>query len=248
MEEKVSIIVPVYNAEKYIAETIKSVMAQDYQNWELILVENGSTDASLDCIKSFDDPRIRVLSAGGNIGAARARNMGMQAAEGVYVGYLDADDIWEPDKLSAQVSFMQNRNAAFSFTGYEFADENGNGTGKIVKVPEQISYRQALGNTTIFTSTVLFDTRCIEKERLEMPVIESEDTALWFRILREGEIAHGLNRNLVRYRRPNNSLSSNKIVALRRIWNLYRKAERLNVVVSAFYFVQWAVRAVLRRV
>ena len=100
----------------------------------------------------------------------------------------------------------------------------------------------------IFTSTVMFDTKKITKERLQMPVIESEDTALWFKLLREGETAYGLNRNLVRYRRPDNSLSSNKIVAMKRIWNLYRKAEKLNVLVSAWYFMQWAVRAVLRRV
>ncbi len=248
MEEKVSIIVPVYNAEKYIEETIRCVLAQTYQNWELILVENGSTDSSLACIKRFEDERIRVVCAGGNIGAAKARNLGMQEATGVYAGYLDADDLWEPDKLALQLAFMKEQKAAFSFTGYEFADENGKGLGKIVKVPGTITYRQALGNTTIFTSTVLFDTRMIPKERLVMPVMESEDTALWFKLLREGETAFGLDRNLVRYRRPSRSLSSNKIVAMKRIWNLYRKAEGLNVFCSAWYFVQWAVRAVLRRV
>lgn len=248
MEEKVSIIVPVYNAEKYIDETIRSVMEQDYQNWELLLVENGSTDNSLARIRAYDDPRIRVIEAESNVGAAGARNLGMKEAEGVYAGYLDADDLWEPDKLSSQIAFMKENEASFSFTGYEFADETGKGLGKIVRVPQSITYKQALGNTTIFTSTVLFDLRKIAKERLEMPVIESEDTALWFRILREGETAYGLDRNLVKYRRPSRSLSSNKLVALKRIWNLYRKAEHLNIFVSMFYFVQWAFRAVLRRV
>lgn len=247
MEEKVSIIVPVYNAEKYIAETIRSVLKQDYSNWELLLVENGSTDNSLSCMQAFEDQRIRVICAGENVGAARARNLGMKEATGTYVGYLDADDIWMPDKLSAQIAFMKEKRSAFSFTGYEFADEAGTGLGKVVKVPSEISYKQALGNTTIFTSTVLFDTRLIDKSKLEMPVIESEDTALWFRLLREEGTAHGLNRNLVLYRRTDNSLSSNKVVALRRIWNLYRKAEKLNVFQSSYYFVQWAVRAVLRR-
>jgi len=248
MEEKVSIIVPVYNAQNYITETIESVLAQDYHNWELILVENGSTDDSLKYIQAFHDERIRVISAGDNIGAARARNMGMSEATGVYACFLDADDLWDADKLSSQIAFMKEKQAAFCFTGYEFADANGERLGKIGRVPECITYRQARGNPPIFTSTVMFDTKKIAKERLQMPVIESEDTALWFKLLREGETAYGLNRNLVRYRRPDNSLSSNKIVAMKRIWNLYRKAEKLNVLVSAWYFMQWAVRAVLRRV
>lgn len=248
MEEKVSIIIPVYNAQNYIVETIESVQNQDYLNWELILVENGSTDDTLKCIQSIRDERIRVICAGENIGAARARNLGMRESAGVYACYLDADDLWDANKLSAQVAFMKEKQASFSFTGYEFSDAKGQRLGKIVKVPETISYRRALGNTTIFTSTVMFDTRKIARERLEMPVIESEDTALWFKLLREGEIAYGLNMNLVRYRRPEHSLSSNKFVAMKRIWNLYRKAENLNVFVSAWYFVNWAFRAVLRRV
>lgn len=248
MQEKVSIIVPVYNAENYIQQTIDSVLAQDYENWELLLVENGSTDRSVQVIKQYDDPRIRLIVMDGNVGAANARNEGMSQAEGVYVGYVDADDLWRPDKLSVQLAYMQKNNAGFCFTGYEFGDENAVGTGKIVKVPETLTYKQALSNTTIFTSTVMFDTRLIAKDKLYMPNVKSEDSALWFRILREGNIAYGLNENMVIYRRPANSLSSNKIEALRRIWNLYRKQEKLNLFYSMYLFVGWAFRAVKRRV
>lgn len=247
MQEKVSIIIPVHNAENYIEQTIQSVLAQDYDNWELLLVENGSTDDSVTKMKTFTDPRIHIIIADTK-GAAKARNRGMEAATGEYVGYLDADDLWREDKLSLQLRFMKEKEAAFSFTGYEFADENGIGTGKIVKVPETLTYKQALSNTTIFTSTVLFDTRKIPKDKLFMPDVKSEDTALWFRVLREGNTAYGLNENLVTYRRPLNSLSSNKIEALRRIWNLYRKQEKLNIFYSMYLFVGWAIRAVRRRV
>lgn len=247
MQEKVSIIVPVYNAANYIENTIQSVLDQDYENWELILVENGSTDDSVARIQAFKDERIRLIIMDGNAGAANARNEGMRQATGTYVGYIDADDLWRPDKLSRQVAFMQKKNAAFAFTGYEFGDENANPTGKIVRVPETLSYKQALNNTTIFTSTVMFDVRCIEKDKLYMPNVKSEDTALWFRILREGVVAYGLNENLVIYRRPANSLSSNKLEALRRIWNLYRKQEKLNIFYSMYLFVGWAIRAVKRR-
>lgn len=248
MQEKVSIIVPVYNAANYIEQTIQSVLAQDYENWELLLVENGSTDDSVAKIQSFKDARIHLIVMEGNAGAANARNEGMRRAEGTYVCYIDADDLWRPDKLSKQIAFMEANQVTFAFTGYEFGDENAVGTGKVVRVPATLNYRQALSNTTIFTSTVMFDTRRIEKDKLYMPNVKSEDSALWFRILREGVIACGLDENLVTYRRPANSLSSNKVEAMRRIWNLYRKQEKLNIFYSMYLFTGWAFRAVKRRV
>lgn len=248
MQEKVSIIIPVYNAANYIEQTIKSVLSQDYECWELLLIENGSTDDSIEIIKQFQDSRIRLIVMEGNAGAAKARNEGMRQATGTYVGYLDADDLWHENKLSKQLIFMKEKDAAFAFTGYEFGDENAVGTGKVVKVPKTLSYKQALSNTTIFTSTVLFDTRKISKDKLYMPNVKSEDSALWFRILREGYVAYGLDENLVTYRRPGKSLSSNKIEAMKRIWNLYRKQEKLNVFYSAYLFMGWAFRAVRRRV
>ncbi len=250
MEKKVSIIVPVYNAEKYILETVACVKAQTYADWELLLVEDGSSDTTRQALfrmqEESPDERVRVILQE-NSGAAKARNRGISQALGRYIAFLDADDIWEKDKLEKQLAFMEEKQAAFSFTGYEFADESGKGTGKVVRVPDTICYKQALKNTTIFTSTVMFDTEKIAKEKLEMPCIKSEDTALWFQVLREGILAYGLDENLVRYRRPPVSLSSNKLEALRRIWNLYRKAEGLNVPYSMYNFCFWAVNAVKRR-
>ena len=248
MQDKVSIIVPVYNAQNYIEQTINSVLNQDYENWELLLVENGSVDDSVELIRQFEDPRIKLIVMEGNVGAANARNEGMKQADGRYVSYLDADDLWQKNKLSLQINFMKEKEAAFSFTGYEFGDENAVGTGRVVRGPEKLVYKQALSNTTIFTSTVMFDTHKITKDRLYMPNVKSEDSALWFRILREGVTAYGLDENLVIYRRPGKSLSSNKIEAVRRIWNLYRKQEKLNFFYSAYLFVGWAFRAVKRRV
>lgn len=248
----VSIVTPVYNVEKFIEETMDSVRAQSFEDWELLLVEDGSKDQTvsviLDYLERTGDGRIRMVRMEQNGGAARARNRGVLEARGRYVAYLDADDLWEPEKLEKQIRFMEERDAAFSFTGYEFADENGKGLGKIVKVPETIDYKEALKNTTIFTSTVMFDLEKLSKDELEMPMIKSEDTALWWSILRKGTIAHGLNENLVRYRRAGKSLSSNKLEAVRRIWNLYRKAEGMSIPASAYHFCFWAVRAVKRRI
>lgn len=252
MKELVSIIVPVYNVKKYIAATIKSVQAQTYSHWELLLIEDGSTDGTKEFVEQYlkenPDERIRFEVISENIGAAAARNYGMDISKGRFVAYLDSDDLWMPDKLEKQVAFMLAKQAAFSFTGYEFADSAGTGTGKIVKVPETLNYKQALQNTTIFTSTVMFDTTRIPREKLHMPQVKSEDTALWWRVLREGNLAYGLNENMVLYRRIGNSLSSNKIEALRRIWNLYRKEEKLSIPFSVYNFGLWAWRAVKRRV
>lgn len=248
----VSIIVPVYNAEKYICETVECVRKQTYENWELLLVEDCSKDSTVAVLQEYlekvKDARVRLIRQEKNNGAARSRNRGLKEACGRYIAYLDADDLWVPEKLEKELAFMEGKQAAFAFTGYEFADENGKGLGKVVRVPETLTYKEALKNTTIFTTTVMFDTEKIDKNFLEMPIIKSEDTALWWKVLRSGYVAYGLDENLVKYRRAGKSLSSNKLEALRRIWNLYRKAEGMSIPSSAYHFCFWAVNAVLRRV
>lgn len=253
MTDLVSIIVPVYNAEKFILQTILSVEAQTYKNWELLLVADSCTDNTVQVITDYvarsGSEKIRLLLQEKNGGAAAARNRGLSEAKGRFIAYLDADDLWVPKKLERTLEFLEEKDAGFVFTGYEFADESGVGLGKVVRVPETISYAQALKNTTIFTSTVIFDTEKIGKDKLNMPAIKSEDTALWWRVLREEKcLAYGLDENLVKYRRSGGTLSSNKAEAVRRIWNLYRKAEGLSVVSSLWNCMFWAVRAVRRRV
>lgn len=249
MNSKVSVIVPVYNVEDYIAATVKSVLDQSFEDIELILVDDSSTDNSTGVINTFlPDDRIKLLKNTGKKGAAGARNTGVASAAGRYIAFLDSDDLWDKEKLRKQTEFMRRKNAAFSFTGYEFANENGEGLGKVVRVPAEITYSEALKNTTIFTSTVMFDMEKLGKDDILMPCVKSEDTATWWRILRSGIKAYGLDENLTLYRRIGSSLSSNKIEALRRIWNLYRNVEHLSFTYSAYCFCAWAVRAVARRV
>lgn len=244
----VSIIVPLYNAEKFIWETVQSVINQTYKDFELLLVDDCSTDRSLAAAEAINDSRVRVIRQEQNAGAYAARNRGLSEAKGRYIAFLDADDKWEPTKLEDTLKFMEEKDAGFVFTSYEFADEKCVGTGKVVRVPETITYKQALSNTTIFTSTVLIDREKVADELIKMPNIKSEDTATWWQILRAGHTGYGLDKNLVKYRRSAGTLSSNKIEALRRIWNLYRKAAGLSVVSSAAHFVVWAFKAVARRI
>lgn len=248
----ISIIVPVYNAAAYLTETIENVTRQTYRDWELLLVNDCSKDQSETVIRQYlekhPDPRIHLINLPENGGAAKARNRGLMAAKGRYIAFLDADDIWAPEKLEKELAFLKEKNAGFVFTAYEFGDANGVGTGKVVQVPEILAYKQALSRTIIFTTTVLLDTEKISKDLIQMPIIKSEDTATWWQILKAGYVAYGLNETLAVYRRPAKSLSSNKLEAIRRIWHLYREIGELSVVSSAWYLIQWAVRATLRRV
>lgn len=247
----ISIVVPVYNAAKYIEQTISMVQKQTYTDWELILVEDCSKDASREVlqklVKELEDSRIHVIYKEKNEGAASARNTGLMAATGEYLAFLDADDIWKETKLEKELAFLEEKKAAFVFTSYEFGDEQGIGTGKFVHVPEKLSYKQALSRTVIFTSTTLFDLKKLDKSLLTMPEVPSEDSATWWQILRAGYTAYGYPEVTTIYRRPPKSLSSNKGKAIQRIWFLYRKVEKLPLLTSVVCFVGWAFRATLRR-
>ena len=173
--DMVSIVVPVYNAERFLPETIGLVQKQTYRDWELILVDDCSSDNGAAIVRQYakDDTRIRLIQQEVNAGAARSRNLGISQANGRYLCFLDADDIWTSQKLEKELAYMKEKKAAFVFTGYEFADAKGEGLGKIVHVPETISYEQALKNTTIFTSTVMIDRDKIADTDIYMPQIAS---------------------------------------------------------------------------
>lgn len=250
MDNLISIVMPVYNAAAYLEKTIGSVLEQTYTNWELIAVDDCSADDSfaLLCRMAESDSRIRPVKQEKNAGAAMARNRGIDLAQGRYLAFLDSDDLWAKNKLEKELAFLREKQAAFAFTSYEFGDSEGRGNGKVVHAPETLTYRKALSRTVIFTTTVMFDLEKIDRKLVHMPNVKSEDTATWWQILRAGHIAYGLDENLAVYRRPANSLSSNKVEAIRRIWNLYRNQEKLSFLESACHFCFWAWRAVARRV
>lgn len=245
----VSIITPFYNAEKFLEETVESVQAQTYGNWEMFLINDGSTDASLKVAKKLakSDKRIKVITIE-NSGAAVARNTGIERARGRYLCFIDADDLWEPEKLEKQIYFMQEKDCAFSFTSYAYADENAKKTGIIAHVPAALNYDQALKNTTIFTSTVMIDLKKLEKADVMMPNVKSEDTATWWKILKMISFAYGIDDILTVYRRPEKSLSSNKFRAIKRTWDLYRKTEKLSLIKSVNCFCSYCFNAARRRI
>ena len=250
MKDLVSIIVPVYNAERFLEETINSVLNQSYNNWELLLINDCSKDDSKKIYDKYkSDKRIKWFDQEKNGGAALARNKGIELSQGKFLCFLDADDLWEKEKLEKQINFMTEKDCAFSFTGYEFASESGEPNGTKVFIPEKINYKKALKNTTIWTSTVMFDMSKLSKDDIYMPnVRRGQDTATWWKVLKKIDYAYGLNEILSYYRRTSDTLSSNKIKALKRTWYLYRHVEGLNIFKSSYNFCWYCFNAVKRRV
>lgn len=245
----VSIIIPVYNCEKYIKKTIESVKEQTYKNWELVIVDDCSTDRSKDIIQEELKQIIEkstLISLNINSGVAIARNIALKQAKGDIIAYLDGDDFWKKDKLEKQLDFMEKNKYAFSFTSYSYFKNNS--YREIGKIPEKLIFKESLKNTVILTSTVMIDISKIDKSLLEMPNIRrGQDTATWWNILKKGNIAYGLNENLTFYRKEGTTLSSNKFKAIKRTWNLYRNIENMTILKSIYYFLFYAINAVIRR-
>lgn len=245
----VSIITPVYNADRFIEETIKSVQEQTYTNWEMIVVDDLSTDKSEEIIKKIQrkDKRIKYIKLKENSGAAIARNVAIENAKGQYIAFLDSDDLWKKDKLKKQIDFMKKNNFGFTFTSYELIRNDGSELKKIVKIPHKIDYNGLLKNTIIGCLTVVIDRNLVGDFRIPLLRL-CEDTATWLNILKKYEYAYGLNENLANYRLVDGSISSNKINAIKKIWTLYRDVEQLSIIKSCYVFSCYAINAIKKRI
>ena len=248
-EPLVSIITPVYNAEMFLSDTIKSVQNQTYKNWEMLLVDDCSKDNSAQIIKEFQkyDDRIKYIKLKKNSGASVSRNEGIRNAKGRFIAFVDSDDIWKPEKLEVQVKYMLENNLGFTFTSYRYMKEDGELTNKVAKAPSKINYNGLLKNTIIGCSTVVIDTDIVEA--FEMPLVRrGQDTATWLQILRKEKYAYGIDKDLVYYRLVGESLSSNKIIALKRTWNTYRNVEKLGLIKSSYVFCFYVFNAIKKRI
>lgn len=251
MEEMVSIITPVFNCEKLIKNTIECVLNQTYKNWELLLVDDCSTDKSADIILDYckQDGRIKYLKLEKNSGAAVARNEALHHSKGRFIAYLDSDDLWKSNKLECQIQFMINHRYAFTCTDYEKITEDGESLNKIIKIPEKVTYNLFLRNTIIQTVGVMVDTNLTGKELLEMPLIRRrQDAATWCQLLKNGFNCYEVPENLSYYRVVSNSLSSNKFKAIKMNWYWYRKIEKLSLPKTIYCFIGYAYNAVKKRI
>lgn len=250
-EYMVSIITPTYNSSKYIAMTIDSVISQSYSNWELIIVDDCSTDDTVEIINRYmnADKRIRLYVLDKNSGAGVARNKALELSNGRFIAYLDADDLWLSKKLEYQVDFMLKNRYGFSCVSYEVIDDNGVSKNKFIYQLPSVDYKGFLTNNYLQTVGIMVDTYMINKNILIMPNIRRrQDAATWLQVLKTGQRCYGLINVLAQYRRTNNSLSSNKLKAVKGTWDLYRNIEGLPLPYCLYCFFRYAVLAVWKRV
>lgn len=247
MEKLVSIITPTYNCGKFISRTIDSVQAQTYENWEMIIVDDRSTDNTKEIVEEYikNDNRIQYFLLDVNSGAAVARTTAMNLAKGKYMAFLDSDDIWTPDKLERQIKWMQDNEYAFSCTAYEQIDEEDNSLNRIIKTVEKTDYNRLLLDCPVGNSTVVYDVERMGK--FEVPNIRKRnDDALWLQMLKKEKYIWGMPDVLMKYRIRKNSISSNKLKVIKYHWILYRKIEHLNIFRSVFHIFWWCFLKVFR--
>lgn len=245
----VSIITPTFNSSKFIKDTYTSILSQTVTDWEWLVTDDCSTDDTWSILRGFaeSDERVKIVRNEKNSGAAVTRNRSLSRINGEYIAFIDADDIWKPEKLQVQLSFMDNR-IDFSFTAYEIISENGNTLDKFVDLHHlgEFTYEDMLRKkATMGCSTVIL--RRSAFEGLQMPLIRTgQDYAFWLKLLRTGKKAHLLNKPYTKYRIVNNSISRNKVKKAKRQWQVYREIENLNLFKSAECFFFYAFRAVFR--
>jgi glycosyltransferase involved in cell wall biosynthesis len=247
MDDLVSIITPAYNCDRFIGETIESAQQQTYGNWEMIIVDDCSTDNTAEVVRQYaeKDQRIRYVALVQNSGAAVARTEAMRLARGKYMAFLDSDDLWSPTKLEKQLSFMRSNGFAITCTAYEHIDESGYPLGKVIRAIPRTSYNRLLLDCPVGNSTVMYNVEKLGKFRVP-DIRKRNDDALWLQILKRERYIYGLDEVLAKYRIRGNSLSRNKVELIKYHWILYRQIEGLSILRSLFHIGVWCVLKLLR--
>ncbi|NBG89624.1 glycosyltransferase family 2 protein [Isachenkonia alkalipeptolytica] len=243
-EALVSVIMPAYNCEEYVIEAINSVLAQTYKNWELLVLDDGSKDNTLQIIEKFSqkDSRIKALPNGKNMGVSATRNRGIELASGDWIAFLDSDDMWEPLKLEKQFEVVENKSAEFLFTGSSYINEEGEPFKGIFEVPEKVTYKRLRNQNVISCSSVLVKKKYFENIKMEKDEMH-EDYAVWLRILKLGVTAYGVNEPLLIYRISRNSKSGNKMKTVKMTYKVFRFVG-INPIGSAYFMMRHVIASV----
>lgn len=242
--ELVSIIMPCFNNEATIKESINSVLSQSYKYWELIIINDNSTDDSQNIINDYvnSDERIKLITNEKNIGAGGSRNKGIEIANGRFIAFLDADDVWLPEKLAKQIKFMRDGNYALTYSYYQKFDSTG--LGAIVRSPATTTYRKLLYSNVIGCLTGMYDTDFLGK--CYMPLIRKrQDMGLWLSILKKCNKVYCLPEVLAYYR-IDSGMTKNKLDAAKYQWRFYRDVTKLNLIQSSWYFVWYSVLGLVK--
>lgn len=238
MNTLISIITPCYNSEKYIQDTIQSVLSQTYQNWEWWIVDDGSSDKSVELIQTIDDPRIHLVVLEENAGAAEARNIGIRNAKGRFLTFIDSDDVWLPHFLETSVQFLIEKREELVYASYKRYNEEMKPLLADFIAEDNISYERILYNCPIPMLTAMYDTQRIGK--VEIPEVDMrEDYAMWIEILKKIKVARAITEPLAVYRIRESSYSRNKLLILRKQFMVYYKFLNLSLGKSIYYTIHW---------
>ena len=248
MSELVSIVMPVHNSERYIEDAIRSVISQTYENWELLVIDDASTDASKSIAMKIaeTDSRIKVFSNPTPTGyPATPRNMAIEMAKGRYIAFLDSDDAWLPNKLEHQLPyFNKSSRIGVVFSSYEKVDEKLTRASRVVKAGKVVTYRKLLLGNVIGNVTAIYDTQRVGKAYFEK--VRHEDYAMWLSILKRNFVAYNTGDVVALYRVSSSSVSANKFHLLRWQWDVYRKVEKLGLLYSTYCYANYAVRGFIK--
>lgn len=236
-DDLISIIMPVYNSQQYLAKSIESVINQTYKNWELFIIDDNSIDDShqiaLEFEKKFPN-NIFILKTTKNSGPGTARNLGTKSSKGRYICFLDSDDMWYEDKLEKQIKFIKKYNYPIIFSNYEKISSNGKRANRNVILPKNVDYKDMLGVDSIPCLTAMYDVKMVGKliQNEERKFIAYEDYLMWLYILKKGFIATNTNDILGMYRIADDSISRNKVARIFTRWDIYRNIEKLTILKS----------------
>jgi glycosyltransferase involved in cell wall biosynthesis len=242
----ISIVTAVYNAERWLPETLASVKSQSFSDWEHLLADDGSTDNSVAIIEAAmaADSRIRLLRTPHNAGPSAARNLGIESARGRFIAFLDADDLWLPEKLARSIEWMTTHGHGFIYHDYRQISNDGERVGALIVPPEELDLRTLHTRRGVGCLTVVIDREQIPVFRFPPPSpYLAEDFCLWAEIIRAGHIGHRIPVDLARYRLSPQSRSANKLRCAIDAWHLYRKVSKLPLVHAALWWTQYTVSA-----
>ncbi len=242
---EVSIITPNYNGLKYLKDTVQSVLNQTFTDWEWIIADDKSTDGSLSYLESLDDQRIKLIRLQENKGAAVARNVALDRAEGRFITFLDNDDLWKPKFLETLREYLLQHDETLVYTSYERVDENLKPALKDFQAIDRVTYKRILYNCPIPMLTAMYDSQKIGK--VAIPVVEKrEDHAMWIEILKKTPHARAISESLGIYRIRDNSYSRNKWELIKYQFNLYNKYLKLPLHKSILYTLTWGINGILK--
>ncbi|MEN1968861.1 glycosyltransferase family 2 protein [Lentibacillus sp. N15] len=245
-EDLVSIIIPTYNSGEFIGRTLNTVLAQTYQNWEVIIVDDCSTDNTEEIVNNYKlkEPRINYYRLDKNSGAAIARNKAVNYALGRYIAFLDSDDLWFPEKLTKQITFMKSNNYTFTCTSYTKIDEKDNYLNRVINATVESDYDGILKRNP-GNSTIIYDSNVLGKFKIP-DIRKRNDYVMWLQVIKKAKYLYGIKEPLGSHRIRTGSLSQKKLNLVGYHWKVYREIEQLSIIKSSYLIMYWVVATVFK--